>query len=122
MKKTDVKTYRYKKNGKAYEVVLAKTKYVENNALAIAMFTWNNKHKYFEFWDTITVNLSMNMVSENYAFINTNDNGKEIIDWLIDNKLGFPTYRECRSGYCSYPEFMFNVDVLKEMPSIEEFM
>ena len=49
-----------------------------------------------------------------YAYIDINDNGNEIIDWLITNKLGKLTGRICHSGFCMYPEFEFDMDEVQK--------
>ena len=46
--------------------------------------------------------------------IDVNNNGPDIIDWLIDNKLGHLSGKIKQSGFCVYPEFIFNLDEIKK--------
>ena len=98
--------------GKTHPVSFNKANYAENKNLYVGLTTW------IEGWPQpygdITKNLSVKC-ADNCAFIDTNNNGDEIIDWLIANGLGKPTGRERASGWCVYPEFEFDMDKLNEL-------
>ena len=83
--------------------------YAENDNLYVGMITHNEG--YPEPWGDLTVCLDTDC-KPNCAFIDTNNNGNEIINWLIENKLGKLTGRMKMSGWCLYPEFEFNMDEL----------
>lgn len=51
----------------------------------------------------ITVNLPGVERNAGCQFIDTNNNGEEILDWLILYGLCVPTGRYAVSGYCKYP-------------------
>lgn len=83
----------------------------ENNNLYVGMITW--EEDWPEPWSDLTVNLGVEL-EPNIAFIDVNNNGWQIIDWLVKNNLGKPTKLEMISGFCTYPEFEFNMEELKK--------
>lgn len=83
--------------------------YADNNNLYVGMICHDDG--YPEPWSDLTVNLDVTL-EPNIAFIDVNNNGWNIIDWLIKNNLGQPTKLEMISGFCTYPEFEFNMDEL----------
>jgi hypothetical protein len=83
--------------------------YCENGNLYVGLIT--HEEGYAEPWQNLTVNLSVKC-ADDCAFIDTNNNGDEIMTWLVSNKLGKPTGRIKTSGWCVYPEFKFNLDEL----------
>lgn len=86
-------------------------KYSYTNNLYVGMICWDNE--YPEPWGDLTVNLDCEC-DENCSYIDTNDNGNDIVDWLIENNLGELTGRKESSGFCTYPEFRFNIEELKK--------
>lgn len=99
------------KYGSNHPMTFHLNNYTENGNLYVGLIT--NEDGYPAPWSDLTVNLSVKC-AENCAFIDTNNNGEEIIDWLVKNKLGKPTGRIRASGWCIYPEFKFNVEQLME--------
>lgn len=91
--------------------------YAANDNLAVEMFCWDDE--YPEPWSILTVNLD-EKCEPNCAFIDINNNGSHIVDWLIENNLGKPTGRLGYSGFCVYPEFEFDMDELKKYNGMEE--
>lgn len=85
--------------------------YVENGNLYVGLLT--NIDGYEEPWSDLTVNLSV-PCKPNRAFIDANNNGNEIIAWLVNNGLGHTTGLMMPSGWCVYPEFEFNMEALME--------
>lgn len=83
--------------------------YCENDNLYVGLLT--TEYGYPEPWQNLTVNLSVKCAN-NCAYIDTNNNGTEIIDWLVNNNLGRLTGKTRASGWCFYPEFEFNMDEL----------
>lgn len=55
-----------------------------------------------------TVNVTP--LPKNMIAIDTNNNGEEIVNWLLENKIiiGRPLYN-VESGYCSYPVYRLNL-------------
>ena len=99
--------YDYVKYGRSHPMFLEAAMYGENRNLAIKMYS--NDAGYMEPWSTLTVNLSVKLPPD-CAYIDTNNNGDEVIDWIIKNKLGTPTGEVRRSGYCVYPMVKFDLN------------
>lgn len=97
--------------GKDHQITFEIHKYAENDNLAIQMLCWDDG--YPEPWSMLTVNLSKKC-KPNRAFIDTNNNGDQIMSWLVANNLGKFTGRMDFSGFCVYEEFEFNMDELKK--------
>ena len=106
-----MKTINLERYGKIHPMCFCKANYLENNNLAIGLVTYIEG--YPEPWSNLTVNLSVRC-AENCAYIDTNNNGNDIIDWLVSNGLGKLTGTTRISGFCVYPEFEFNMEKLME--------
>lgn len=97
--------------GSEHEITFRINSYASNGNLAIEMFCWDNEFP--EPWSILTVNLDVKCKS-NCAFIDTNNNGDSILDWLKENKLGKLTGYYEYSGFCLYPEFIFDMDEIQK--------
>lgn len=97
------------KYGTDHPITFELSNYYENRNLYVGLIT--NEEGYPEPWSTLTVNFSTKC-ADNCAFIDTNNNGTEIIDWLVENNLGKVTGFARASGWCVYPEFKFNMNEL----------
>lgn len=106
-----MKTFDLKKFGTVYPIQLNVATYPEGN-LAITMTVWEDNVP--EPWDVLTVNLQ-GIREKDCAFIDTNNNGNDILPWIIRNGLGVPTGRVQQSGFCTYPEFHFRPEVLQDI-------
>jgi hypothetical protein len=100
-----------KKYGKNHPMTFQLANYAENGNLYVGMIT--NEEGYPEPWSDLTVNLSI-PCQPNRAYIDTNNNGNDILDWLETNGFGQQTGRMRASGWCFYPEFEFNMEALME--------
>lgn len=107
-------TLNLSKYGSDHPITFELATYADNGNLYVGMIT--HEDGYAEPWSNLTVNLGVKL-EPNIAFIDTNNNGWEIIDWLVKNKLGEPTKLEMISGYCTYPEFQFNMEELMKYVS-----
>ena len=69
-----------------------------------------------ELYTVLTVNLEESPAFgiPDKAFIDTNNNGDEIIEWLKANNLGKETGRMAASGWCIYPEFEFDMNEVEK--------
>ena len=83
--------------------------YKNNSSLAILLYGDDD-----ELFCGMTVNLTAYITSgNNCAFVDTNNN-PWIIDFINTYKLGKPTGRVGRSGYCEYPEYEFDLSKMNE--------
>ena len=103
--------FELKQYGKIYPITLEIESYLEGN-LAIQMVCWEDGEP--EPWSSLTVNLD-GLREKDCAFIDINDNGKEILAWIIRYGLAVPTGAWKVSGYCTYPEYRFKEEVLREI-------
>ena len=106
-----MKTFSLEKYGSTRPIQLQVAAYMNGN-LAIEMITWEDGCP--EPWNTLTVNLTW-QCEKDCAFIDTNNNGKEILMWLKKHELAAPTGMELRSGFCTYPEYRFQEALLREI-------
>ena len=90
-------------------VWLTRTTYINNGTLAVQM--WCDEGPY----DTITVNLadSDQWKGTNFQYVDTNNN-PWVAEWLEDNGIATNTGIIGRSGWCEYPLFNFNTDLIPE--------
>ena len=108
-----------KKYGKNHPMTFHLANYANNGSLYVGLVT--NEEGYPEPWSNLTVNLDRSCLCKpNCAFIDTNNNGDEIIDWLEENGFGKETGRVEFSGWCCYPEFKFNMEVLMKHVTCDE--
>ena len=106
-----MKTLILNKYGKERPITFYLDNYLQNGNLYVGMIT--HEEGYPEPWSDLTVNLGVECKA-NCAYIDTNNNGDAIIAWLCENNLGYPTGHMRPSGFCIYPEFEFNMDVLMQ--------
>lgn len=98
--------------GEDYNLVPIKTHYTNNDRLAILLY--DEEGMYF---CDLTVNLTNNQLSDttrnDLAFVNVNDN-PWLISFIEKHQLGKPTNHSGESGYCSYPEYAFDLAKLND--------
>lgn len=97
------------KYGQVHSMAFELANYAENGNLYVGLLTYEKG--YPQPWQNLTVNLSVRC-APNCAYIDTNNNGNEIIEWLEQNGLGKPTGNLMPSGWCIYPEFEFDMETL----------
>ena len=106
-----MKTLTLYKYGKAHPMSFEIHHYYNNGNLYVGLITHENG--YPEPWQNLTVNIDVKC-NPNCEFIDTNNNGSEIVEWLFSNGFGHFTGNMELSGFCVYPEFEFNMDMLKK--------
>ena len=103
------KYYKFNFFGEDYYIQLVARKYNDNNRLAVQAFEEDGTP-----FAILTVNIPDESLSDSLsctAFIDTN-NLDGIEQFLIQNKIAKPTGKYVRSGFCTYPEFIFNLEML----------
>ena len=99
------------KYAKMHPMTFQLANYADNGSLYVGLIT--HEEGYPEPWQNLTVNLKeSSRCKPNCAYIDTNNNGDMILDWLERNGLGEQTGRIAVSGWCCYPEFEFNMEEL----------
>ena len=78
-----MKIFDLEKYGNTYKIQLNVTSYTEGN-LAVTMTSWEDGEA--EPWNVLTVNLN-SIRPQNCAFIDTNNNGEDILAWIIWQSL-----------------------------------
>lgn len=97
-----------------YKVEFLVDKYANNGRLALMLFSYDEEEECMEDFCDVTVNLpEYSLSDENCAFLDTN-NAPYILNFLLDNKLGELTGRQPQSGFCTYPEFRFDMEKIAE--------
>ena len=91
--------------------------YADNGNLYIGLIMHDEGG--LEPYGDLTVNLDVKLPSDR-AYVDLNNNGREILNWIIDNKLGIPTFSTRISGFCEYPEFIFNMPELMKYVTLDE--
>ena len=86
--------------------------YYPNGSFGIALNSWSEG--YAEPWSTLTINLGYELPPY-CAYVDTNNNGEDIVDWIIENNLGELTGDYGYSGFCKYPLVKFNKDIIDEL-------
>lgn len=81
----------------------------------IAIQLYSKSEEGLEPWSVLTTNLGEFVSVKNAAYIDTNNNGAKVIDWLVKNGFGLETPLTKHSGFCEYPLFVFDEDMLKRI-------
>lgn len=107
-------TYKYKSQwgGKTHNVVLAALNYENNGTLAVEMVVVK-KGKPVESYGVITVNIDDIGATDTMAFVDTNNMGRDIVEWLEENGIAKRTGFYGMSGYCTYPLMQFDLRKLQ---------
>ena len=94
-----------------YEVELSRNSYENNGRLAVSLICLP-EHEPF---GTISVNINypLSRDEKSLTFVDTN-NYPGIEKWLRENQIAKPTGYYGRSGYCTYPEYRFDLEKLEE--------
>lgn len=96
--------------GKSYNVIPLFGKYCAGGSLALQLIEVGGNP-----FGNVTVNLVDETLSDEMcAFIDTNNFGEDIVEWLRINKFGDTTGKVGFSGFCTYPEFRFNRSIVEE--------
>ncbi|MCI8368244.1 MAG: DUF4313 domain-containing protein [Clostridia bacterium] len=103
-----MKTYKIKCYNEEYEIKLVANTYMNNKRLAVQTFTVPDGEPFA----TITVNIDYPISGDKAvsAFVDTNNYGfMNIEKFLQNNQIAAPTGRYGESGYCTYPEYIFDL-------------
>lgn len=103
-----MKTYKIQGYGEIFEIKLAAHSYANNRRLAVQSFTVPDGEPFA----MITVNIDHPLSGDKKttAFIDTNNlNAFHIEKFLQENQIAIPTGEYGQSGFCTYPEYRFDL-------------
>lgn len=98
-----------------YQITLKINKYYDGGGLAIEMLYYDDEFQSYMPFGMLTVNIDSVKCEPDCAFVDTNNNGRDIVGWIVENELGEITNKTAKSGYCIYPEVRFNLDKVREV-------
>lgn len=101
------KIFKYKWFNKTFKVFLVLTKYVADQSLAVLLI----EDKSYEEFADVSKHLPNHTPNEGCFFVDTN-NLPGVEDFLEENHIAFPTGRKEDSGFCTYPEYRLNEEVI----------
>lgn len=111
-----MKSLKLIRNNRKYIISLVPMYYREPESLAIQMLCKIGSD--WESYGFLTTNLDESL-GRNCAYVDTNNMGMEILDWIMENNLGKPTGRKKQSGFFQYPEVRFNEEELKKFDNAD---
>ena len=92
-----------------------------NGRLAVAAYIVEEDDEFGMEYGGVSVNLVFAPLSEDNAiYLDENNLGWARME--VISKLGRFTGNEAPSGYCTYPEFVFDEKVIAEMRNYDEFL
>lgn len=114
------KVFTFNAFGQDHNIVLRKTTYRNNKTLAVFMVEIQDDG-FEEQYGVLTVNLDESdwlCSSGDCQFIDTNNFGWDILDWLEENGIANRTGTYGHSGFCDYPLVIFTEEALASMRSL----
>ena len=113
-------TIAFDSHGETKQVELVRDCYTDNGKMAVLAYLSDPADEDFgELWADVTVNLDCAAQHDGTVLLDTNNMGKELLDEVM--RLGAATGGSVRSGFCFYPVFAFDADVVRNMRDTEEF-
>lgn len=105
--------------GEPVQVELVRASYMDG-ALAVTAYLSDPKDESFgEPWGNVTVNLGSPAQQGATVFLDTNNMGEALLSKVV--QLGAFTGEFLQSGFCSYPAFTFDAEVMENMRDMDEF-
>lgn len=101
--------------GTEYEVKFELDNYSNNGRLYVGLVCFDPEFEDWEPYGHITTNIDFPIThKETCGFVDINNMGEDIVKWLIDNQFARLSGNIGVSGFCEYPEMVFNIDKIKE--------
>lgn len=72
----------------------------------------------YEDWESLTVNTGLKL-PYGCACINTDKLGKELLDRIVELKLGTPSGEHLKGEFCRYPIVKFNLNRIQKYSVVE---
>ncbi len=108
----DVKSVPFHSPYGDFELTVTVRSYAQNRRLAVTLLC-----KEDEFWEpyaSLTVNLPHESLQANEAFIKDSAENAGLLDFVLTNQLGKLCPETGRSGFCTYPKIVFDMEKLRE--------
>lgn len=105
------------RHGNAEQVEVTLDIYAYYNNLYLGMNYYDSELGGWDRYTDITVNITE--MPYLYSVIDTNNNGEEIVAFLEENGFGEDTGKVVSSGWCVYPIFKFNEEILQHIAPYE---
>lgn len=109
-----IKTIRIKGKGLSgeYNIAFRLAEY-ENGNTAVIMDCFTDDEIYDGVFGKLTVNLG-DELPEGYGYIDVNNLGDQITDWIMENDLGEFTGMSAETVFVKYPLYKLNMAKIKE--------
>lgn len=105
IKFTELPTYQCKTDFGTYDIKIIRTKYMDNDSIALILFEADTGEEFA----VITVNIEDGVANGNMTYLDAN-NCRWAEDFLVKNKLGKFAQNYGYSGFCVYPLYEIAVD------------
>lgn len=93
--------------------------YADGNLAVTAYLSDPTDESFGQPWSSVTVNFGSPLQQDATVFLDTNNMGEAMLSKI--SQLGAFTGQFMRSGFCSYPAFTFDTEVMGNMRDLNEF-
>ena len=105
--------------GYTQQVELVQESYADGNLAVTAYLSDPTDESFGQPWSSVTVNFGSPLQQDATVFLDTNNMGEAMLSKI--SQLGAFTGQSMRSGFCSYPVFTFDTEVMGNMRDLNEF-
>lgn len=102
--------------GNTYQVLPKLNTYANNGNLYVGLDFYESEDGFWEPYSDVTVNIVKLSYLE--SAIDINNNGANVVNFLVKNGFGELTEKVLPSGFCAFPVFKFNAEKLKEIDPV----
>ena len=106
--------------GYTQQVELVRESYADGNLAVTAYLSDPTDESFGQPWSSVTVNFGSPLQQDATVFLDTNNMGEAMLSKI--SQLGAFTGQFMRSGFCSYPAFTFDTEVMGNMRDLNEFV
>ena len=99
--------------GYTQQVELVQESYADGNLAVTAYLSDPTDESFGQPWSSVTVNFGSPLQQDATVFLDTNNMGEAMLSKI--SQLGAFTGQFMRSGFCSYPAFTFDTEVMGNM-------
>lgn len=99
--------------GYTQQVELVRESYADGNLAVTAYLSDPTDESFGQPWSSVTVNFGSPLQQDATVFLDTNNMGEAMLSKI--SQLGAFTGQFMRSGFCSYPAFTFDTEVMGNM-------